>query len=263
MTSGPSTSRHYLTKQQYATDANLAARQSIYVYQQPRVDIWSRVLDLAGLHGNESVLDDGCGNGSYLWALGQREHRGIVVGMDLSPGMLDAARTRTGHRELMVGDAQLLPFRDDSFDVVLAMHMLYHLSDRAAGIRELRRVLRDDGVMLAVTNADAHLREIDEIVQAAAGGRSLPSNRLTFTLESGGGELRDAFTHVERHDMGSELVVTEVEPVIAYVTSMRAFVGEEELDGIVDEIRGRVTEVITAEGALRVHTAAGCFVCRH
>jgi ubiquinone/menaquinone biosynthesis C-methylase UbiE len=258
----PSTGRDYLTTQQYATDANLAARQSIYVYQQPRVNIWGSALDLAGLSGDEAVLDVGCGNGSYLWALGQREHRGIVVGMDLSPGMLDAARARTRHPDVLLGDAQVLPFPDDSFDVVLAMHMLYHLPDRAVGIRELRRVLRDDGVMLAVTNSNSHLHEIDEIVRASAAGRSLPSNRLTFTLESGGAELRGAFTHVERHDMSSELVVTDVEPVVTYVMSMRAFVAGDELDAVVDEIRRRVAQEIAASGALRVRTAAGCFVCR-
>jgi ubiquinone/menaquinone biosynthesis C-methylase UbiE len=213
------------------------------------------------LQGDEAVLDVGCGNGSYLWALAQRQHRGLVVGLDLSPGMLDAARARSASARLMVGDAQVLPFADDSFDVVLAMHMLYHLPDRALGIRELRRVLRPEGVALVVTNSDRHLRELDDIAIAAA-GRSLPSNRLTFTMEAGEAELREGFASVERHDMPSQLVITEVEPVVAYVHSMRAFVTDSELGPVLDEIRSRVTDVIDRDGALRVATAAGCFVCR-
>ena len=231
----PSTGREYLTQQQYATDANLAARQAIYRFQQPRRVVWNDTLDLAGLHGDEAVLDVGCGNGSYLWALEQRQHRGLVVGMDLSPGMLEAARTRSRHARLMLGDAQMLPFADRSFDVALAMHMLYHLPDRAHGIRELRRVLRPEGVALVVTNSTRHLREIDDIAVAAA-QRSLPSNRLTFTLESGEPELREGFAHVERHDMPSELVITEVEPVVQYVNSMRAFVSDIELEPVLEEV---------------------------
>ena len=161
----------------------------------------------------------------------------------------------------MLGDAQTLPFADDSFDVVLAMHMLYHVPDRALGIRELRRVMRADAVTLVVTNSDRHLREIDEIVVAAA-GRSLPSNRLTFTLESGEPELRATFAHVDRHDMASELVITEVEPIVEYVQSMRAFVSDDELAPVLDEVRARVAAKIAESSAFRVRTAAGCFVCR-
>ncbi len=91
----PSAARDYLTKQQYATDANLAARQAIYRFQQPRRQVWNETLDLAKVHGDESVLDVGCGNGTYLWALRQRQHRGLVAATDLSRGMLDAARTRS------------------------------------------------------------------------------------------------------------------------------------------------------------------------
>jgi len=69
---------------QYATDANLAARQSIYAYQRPRTDLPALVLDRAALRGDETVADVGCGNGRYLAALSARGHRGPVVGIDLS-----------------------------------------------------------------------------------------------------------------------------------------------------------------------------------
>jgi hypothetical protein len=112
-----------------------------------------------------------------------------------------------------------------------------------------------------VTNSDSHLREIDELVVGAA-GRSLPSNRLTFTLESGEPELREAFRHVDRYDMPSELVITEVEPVVDYVRSMRAFVTDDQLGPVLDEVRNGLAARLAEAGALRVHTAAGCFVCR-
>ena len=85
------TSRRHV-EQQYGDDRNLAARQSIYAYQQPISDIWGGSLDLARLRGDETILDIGCGNGLYLGALRARGHRGTVIAGDLSAGMLASAR---------------------------------------------------------------------------------------------------------------------------------------------------------------------------
>lgn len=86
--------RSLLRGVQYRTDANLAARQSLYRWQRPRLDLPPLVLDLAGLRGSETITDVGCANGAYLADLARRGHQGPVLGMDLSPGMLNAARSR-------------------------------------------------------------------------------------------------------------------------------------------------------------------------
>lgn len=148
--------RTYITECQYATDANLAARQSLYRFQTPGIVPWRSALGLAALRGDERVLDVGCGNGLYLRALHDALHRGVVVGVDLSRGMLRSAASRSGRAELVLADAQAVPFPDDSFDVALAMHMLYHVPDRGMAIAELRRVVRSDGVVLVVTNSLEH-----------------------------------------------------------------------------------------------------------
>ena len=88
------TDRSCLQQVQYRTDANLAARQSLYAYQYPRIDLPAAVLGLSSLRGQEIVADIGCGNGAYLAELARRRHTGPVVGVDLSAGMLAAARRR-------------------------------------------------------------------------------------------------------------------------------------------------------------------------
>jgi ubiquinone/menaquinone biosynthesis C-methylase UbiE len=147
----PNVDRRYLTEQQYANDANLAARQSIYANQDPQIDFVGGGIDLAGLRGHERVLDVGCGNGAYLASLHRRGHHGLTCGADLSSGMLRAVRPVID-RPLLVSDAQALPIVDDAFDVIFAMHMLYHVPDLAVALTELRRVLRPDGVALVATN---------------------------------------------------------------------------------------------------------------
>ena len=62
----------------------------------------------------------------------------------------------------------------------------------------------------------------------------------------------------------SELVITEVAPVVAYARSMSTFVADTsgELDAVLVELERRVTEIVAAEGAFHVQVASGCFVCR-
>jgi SAM-dependent methyltransferase len=110
--SDPWTNQPYLREVQYKTDVNLAARQSIYTYQRPRIDLARETLGLAALDGQEAVADVGCGNGLYLAELARREHEGPVLGVDMSPGMLLAARSRAPRAGLLVADAAALPVRD-------------------------------------------------------------------------------------------------------------------------------------------------------
>jgi ubiquinone/menaquinone biosynthesis C-methylase UbiE len=260
--------RQYLTEVQYASETNLSARQAIYRFLDPPVRNAPWAIDLAHLEGDERVLDLGCGNGLHLAELARRGHRGAVHGMDLSPGMLTAARSRTD-APLLVGDAQRLPFRDGSFGCVLAMHMLYHVPDRDLALSEVRRVLRPGGVALALTNSRRHLDELNTLIGAVVhevSGSDPGSVRayLRFSSESGEAELGRHFAEVVRHDSRSELVVTEVEPIVAYVASMGAVATFDRTAAhpILREIEDRARAVIEADGAFRIRTDVGCFVCR-
>lgn len=157
---GPWADRAFLRDVQYRTDDNLAARQSIYAYQHPRINLQALVLDLAAPVPGETVADVGCGNGTYLAELTRRGFAGRVLGVDMSLGMLAAARARLravidsadgagrprAHQlagiELVAADATALPLRDRAVDLTLALHMLYHVPDSSQALRELRRVTR-------------------------------------------------------------------------------------------------------------------------
>ena len=91
------------------------------------------------------LLEVGCGAGAVLAVLGQ-EFPGVrLTGVDIEPKQLEFAR---GHLEragveatLAQGDAQALPFADESFDHVWMMWFLEHVADPPAALREARRVL--------------------------------------------------------------------------------------------------------------------------
>jgi ubiquinone/menaquinone biosynthesis C-methylase UbiE len=261
----------YIRDVQYRDDRNLTARQSLYRFQEPRLDIWARILEAGRFTGDESVVDVGCGNGLYLGAMHARGHRGVVCGIDLAPGMLPAVAGRAPDARLLVGDAQRLPFPDASFDRALALHMLYHVPDRSRAIAELRRVTRADGCAVVVTNSERHLHELDDIIAnatlAATGVavRPMEQSMRRFSVESAPAELREHFDDVEFYALASRLRITEVEPVVAYVRSMKRFVANPELEhsaAVLASVEEQTRATIERDGVLPASTVVGCFVCR-
>jgi SAM-dependent methyltransferase len=246
------TDQSYLTGVQYRTDGNLAARQSIYAYQQPRIDLVGSVLELAGLTGTETVIDIGCGNGSYLAGLVRRGHTGPLIGADLSAGMLTAARAVSPAAGFVQASAGRLPLADGVADITLAAHMLYHGPDAMAAARDFRRVTRPGGQVLVVLNGARHLGELRELVVASATASDWWAE--TITLDAGQELLARVFASVERHDFVSELAVPAVEPVRSYLASM----GSAQETG--PELAGRIP--FGSDGLFRVTTHCGLLICR-
>ena len=201
---------------QYKTDANLAARQSIYAYQSPEIDIAARTFDLVGVPLGGVVADVGCGNGAYLAELARRGFGGRAIGADLSPGMLSAARGRgIGAACLVNADATAFPLRSGAADLTLAMHMLYHVPSPLDAVRELRRITRPGGRAVVALNGPGHLSALRAALAEA--GVVGPADRLP--LDEGATLLRSVFGSVTRHDFVSSLLPPP-EAVAAYVRSM-------------------------------------------
>jgi SAM-dependent methyltransferase len=87
------------------------------------------------------ILDVGCGTGANLEMLARF---GDAEGVDVSEDALAFCRAR-GLAEVRAGAAEALPFADDSFHLVTALDVVEHLDDDAAGLCEMRRVLRPGG----------------------------------------------------------------------------------------------------------------------
>jgi len=114
-----------------------------------------RIVDAAGLSPGERVLDVACGTGVLAREAATRvSPAGSVVGLDCNDGMLDVARHTSPNIDWRLGQAEALPFEDDSFDAVLSQFGLMFFEDRVSALREMRRVL-DAGGNLAVAVWDS------------------------------------------------------------------------------------------------------------
>jgi SAM-dependent methyltransferase len=115
--------------------------------------------------------------------------------------------------ETILADARDLPFADGSFDAVVAAWMLYHVSPLDQGVKELARVLRPGGRLVAITNGRAHLGEL----WRAAGTEN---DVRAFSVENGADHLRAYFSKVERHDIDTQAVFPDRSVAAAYLRSV-------------------------------------------
>ncbi len=117
------------------------------------------VLKLLGQPKNKKILDVGCGPGLFLEALSPSNS---LVGLDLSIEMLHLARRNL---TAVRGDGEHLPFEDRSFDIVLAIETLQHLTDPGIFLKELLRVLRQGGeLVLSAINESSFLHRAFRIL---------------------------------------------------------------------------------------------------
>lgn len=115
-------------------------------------EVGPRIVRAAGIRAGDDVLDVACGTGNA--ALRAAQAGGRVTGVDLTPELFDTARRLAAEAGVQVewvhGDAEELPFDDESFDVVLSTFGCMFAPRHAVTARELARVLRPGG-RLAVT----------------------------------------------------------------------------------------------------------------
>lgn len=115
------------------------------------LDSLDLLLELSRPTGEDSVLDLACGPGLVACAFARQA--GQVIGMDLTPAMLEQAAKRQQEQGLtnlawQLGDVQTLPYADNSFSLVLTRYSFHHLLDPQQTLAEMIRVCRPGGRVL-------------------------------------------------------------------------------------------------------------------
>lgn len=105
--------------------------------------------EFAGRSDTRRVLDVGCGPGALTSELVSRLGTDAVAAVDPSPGFVETARDRHPGVRVELAAAEELPFEDELFDAALAQLVVHFMADPVAGLREMARVTRADGVVAA------------------------------------------------------------------------------------------------------------------
>ena len=108
-----------------------------------------RFANFAGIAAGQRALDVGCGPGALTVELVKRLGAHAVSAVDPSEGFVAAARARHPGVSVQHAAAEKLPFADQLFDAALAQLVVHFMADPVAGLREMARVTRSDGVVAA------------------------------------------------------------------------------------------------------------------
>jgi ubiquinone/menaquinone biosynthesis C-methylase UbiE len=107
-----------------------------------------------------SILDVGCGPGSITIDLARKVPQGHVVGVEYVSDPLDGARSLASSEGVTnvkfdVGDIHDLPFPENTFDVVHAHQVLQHIADPVQAFKEMRRVVKQGGIVAVQETVDS------------------------------------------------------------------------------------------------------------
>lgn len=231
-------SQLYLDKQSarqaYMNPEAIAIRRQIdETYSVPHVHFPSWVLHkYRTWRGDEKVLDINPGDGAFFDLVAENLNGGVYIATDSSLEMLGAANQHqhAPHTNITVSQTHQLPFSANSFDLIIADHILYHVHPLEHALKELKRVLREDGILIASTASQYTMGEFDTLTRRVLTllGRPPRSNDIyyghfiePFALENGAVQLARHFRGVARYEVPSTLVFKDTRPVIDFLQSIR------------------------------------------
>ena len=213
-------------REQYNTDEKFKMRGKLHSYNINKTDWTDWCFDKMQFPDNARILELGCGTGDLWYKNSDKinDHWNIILS-DFSQGMLLSAKEKLkqlphnfSYEEI---DAQDIPYEDESFDVVIARHMLYFVPDIEKAISEVKRVLTKGGLFYVTTNSCESMAELNELVKKFDSKLGLHNNGMCyrFDMEHGHALLKKYFGEVNADVLEGKIIVDTAEPVVSYKAS--------------------------------------------
>jgi ubiquinone/menaquinone biosynthesis C-methylase UbiE len=260
-------------KLQYNSDKNLNSRGDLHKHFSTNKYGWFNwVFNQYLLKPNDRIIEFGCGNGAIWQSNKNRIPKNIkVVLTDLSEGMLNSAKKNlVDINEIIdysVMDIQNITYEDNSFDIAIANHMLYHVPNRSLGINEVSRVLKPDGTFFSTTNGKNNMKGLKDLVRKFDPRIDYASFSVTkeFGLENGAEQLLKHFNSVVMIKYKDSLHITEAKPLVDYVLSLE---GHTNILDIITEDRledfySYFANIISSKGSIELSKSSGIFIAKN
>ena len=247
-------------KAQYRDASRLNTRISIHEkYSVNKQGFGAWIFEQYDISPGTRILELGCGNGDIWRNRIDCLPEGVsLVLSDFSEGMLKETKVNlpaSANVSYQQIDIQAIPFEGDSFDIVIANMILYHVPDLDKGLSEVRRVLREGGMFYCATYGEHGIAEYVQTLMA--GSKHMQKMSNAFTLQNGENILRRYFIDVEQRVYEDHLEVTDVEDMVDYILSLGSMAGLGQVSR--DELRS-VLDSKKEDGRINVPKEYGMFV---
>lgn len=253
-------------KNQYQNASNISARINLHsLYSQNPQGWFPWIFEQCEICPKMRILEIGCGDGT-LWKENLPlipEHVDITLS-DISEGMLRDARRAIGAGDsrftFELFDCQRIPYQDNSFDLVVANHVLFYCEDIPLVCEEIQRVLKPNGRFICSAYSRRHMWEISRLVEEFDERIVLSADKLyeKFGRENGIDLLKPYFPKIEWRLYEDSLNIPEPEPLISYILSCHGNQNQYILEHF-KEFRSYVKK--KTDGGFHITKEAGIFVC--
>ena len=214
-------------KNQYQNATNISSRINLHsLYSQNKQGWFPWIFQQCHIKPRLRILELGCGDGT-LWTdnLALIPEDISITLSDISSGMLRDARRAIGSSDTRFAfrafDCKKIPYKDESFDLVIANHVLFYCDDIPAVLKEICRVLSPEGHFLCSAYGKTHMQEVSQLVEDFDERIVLSADKLyeRFGRENGQKILEPFFPDAKWHSYEDFLLVQDAEPLISYVLS--------------------------------------------
>lgn len=227
-------------KLQYKNPANLDARRYLnekFGTNKSKFSWYEWVFNHLYFSEKAKILELGCGLGN-LWTNNSTRipKNWDITLSDFSKQMLKKAKQNVKNVNhdfyFQVIDAEKIPYDNETFDVVIANAMLYLVPDVEKIIKEIARVIKPGGTLVASTSGSKYMKELEDLLLES----KLPVHKnytnYAFSLENGESFLSKYFSKIEMFHMQDSLLVTEAEPLANYVLSTNIDLTDKQKDEV-------------------------------
>lgn len=254
-----------LRDRQFRDSTNLRARGNLHArFGSNPVPWFPWIFNLLRIEKGHRILEVGCGPGTLWRQNAGRLPDATFILSDLSLGMVSEARQqlRTDHRfRFAVCDAQAIPLPEGTCNSVIANHVLFFMPNIPQALSEIHRVLVPGGRFYATTNGARHMPELGDLLtefdpalhRAWEQGKELHQ----FDFDNGQTLLKPWFDEIQVIRYPDRLLVTDPEPLAAYVLSMSSLVPA--LSGHEDQFRRFVEHRVSESRPFHISKDTGMF----
>lgn len=255
-------------KNQYKDAGPLTTRLSLHQkYSVNSYGFHAWLFDQYTLSPGNAVLELGCGTGETWRNRFDRLPPNCTLTLtDLSEGMVETVTAAIGPHpgvHFAAVDIQDIPYEDDSFEVVIANYMLYHVPDQLRALREIRRVLKPGGRFYAAAagitkGIHAYVRNV--LLELNPRLEAFKPESVSFTLENGTEILNDYFDSVELRHYEDSLAIPVVDDLMAWLRSTITMFGYDEAS--LTGLAALLEQKKEADGMLHIPKDSGLFVAQ-
>lgn len=223
------------------------------------------VFDHMDFKENDKVLEIGCGNGElWLKNINKLENNANITLTDICEDMIRDAKENLQSEKynfkFEVAEPSRLPYENESFDIVIADHILFYMRDLDSVLKEIKRVLKKGGYFYCSTMGNKNMNELEDLILGFSKNIRISKDKISnkFGLENGEKILGKYFKDINLNLYEDKLIINNYIDILEYIYSIPGTILE-----IVDtrkkEFENYVYEKIKKDKGINITINSGVF----